>query len=119
VRERKKQPSVAVIFEAHARKQIEALANLMPVWVVESAENNAAAEDVRRKCSAELTVFVKRESESKEDMLARVIYDVDDHHRFDRLFLYGAMLADIDPEVVAAMKFTNVESTDYGCQLIR
>jgi hypothetical protein len=101
VRERKKQPSVAVIFEAHARKQIEALANLMPVWVVESAENNAAAEDVRRKCSAELTVFVKRESESKEDML------------------YGAMLADIDPEVVAAMKFTNVESTDYGCQLIR
>jgi hypothetical protein len=106
--------SVAVIFEVHAQKQLEDLAKLMPVWVIQSSENDMVVANLRENLSTALTVFFGRENEPKQDMCARIIYDVDDHHAFNQLFIYGATPMDIGSEVVSVLKLTQIEPTSYG-----
>lgn len=117
--DRREFQTVAVIFLSSAQKEIEALAATMPVWVIESSENACAATAARQKGVETLTVFFKRVGESKTSMCSRVLYDIDDHHQFDCLEIYGASLSDIDPEVVSALELIDQQQTEYGCRLTR
>lgn len=111
--------AVAVIFAAHAQKQIGILAATMPVWVIESPENANAITEARQRYQSPLTVFFARPGESKMDMCSRILYDIDDHHQCDILELYGVSTDDIDSEVLADLKIHSVHQTEYGCQLTR
>ena len=113
------QLTVAVIFTPDAGKQIGLLAADMPVWVVESAENSAAVAEARKKSQWPLTVFLVRSVESRADMCSRVLFNVDEHHQFIVLKLYGMSVTDIEAETLDILRIRCKQQTDYGCCLSR
>jgi hypothetical protein len=115
----KERLTVAVIFAPNAAKQIELLAGDTPLWVIESSKNVPAVAEARKKHQSPLTVFFVRPGESKMDMCSRVLFNIDDHHEFSELKIYGASLEDIDIAALDVLKIDSKQQTDYGCLLAR
>jgi hypothetical protein len=110
---------VAVIFSLTARADIERLAQCMPVWVIDSKENAAAVQIARRQFPSGLTLFFRLPGESESDRCSRVLFDVDDHHQFSCLEIYGLPLSQIDPITLYELGIRAFTPTDYGCKLNR
>ncbi len=77
---------VAIVFDEHARAQLSTLARRCHVWVVDSGENQMAAQDFWRQggpaedeLAFGVTTFT-RSQQDPEDALAVVLELVEDHH---------------------------------------
>ena len=94
--------SVALVVERNFGTRLSALAARLHVWIIESPSNRAAVEDVWRsvvpeyslECGA--TVFSSDATESSDQAAARVLGDIEVHHReyshdppLERLEIYG------------------------------
>jgi len=101
------------------KKEIEELAGEMPVWVIQSIENDVAVCSARKNKLVGITVFFTIKNESKMETCSRILYNVDDHHQFDRLVIYGAMASDIDSEVLSRLGIVDLQQTKQGCELTR
>lgn len=74
-------PSVAVVLIPDFAAELEGLARRMPVWVIDTAANRAAAERLRHGSShLDVTLFKSSAGASAEEACAGILDMVELHH---------------------------------------
>ncbi len=74
-------PSVAIVLVPDFATEVEALVRQMPVWLIDTPPNRAAAERLWRGSPAlDLTLFSATAGESAEEVCAGIIGTVELHH---------------------------------------
>jgi len=89
--------TIALILDPVFGEKIAPLAEVMPVWVVESAINNEAVDILRPKFqNGHITKFLVMVDEKPSDTMRRVLYAIEEHHGvasqvepYDTLEVYG------------------------------
>jgi hypothetical protein len=118
--------TVAVVLDERFSWRLSALAERVPVWIIDSADNRPAIEslwDARRKRSAgyDVTVFRAVPELSTEDHLAGVLRSVDSHRddesapgRFQVVEMYGIEMTESIRSVLRRRGFDGIEPVGDG-----
>ena len=112
---------VGLVIDAEFGDRIYGLAQQMPVWVISSATNDRAIEACRAALGINcITTLLARAGETKDDLLGRAMYAIDEHHGeesaaipYRTLLLYGAMHAPSE-ELASELGFSSVTATADG-----
>ena len=123
-----KRKTIALVLNLDFGEQVEALAQKMPVWIVESQINTEAVNRIRQ-CSQgffEVTIFFRRSGESERNQFMRALYGLDEHqgnastpNGYDSLLIYSVSPSEIDLQVLKELGFGVVEQTGFGWSAYR
>ena len=104
--------NVAVVFTPDYSEHLQRLAFHTPVWIVETPENRAAAEEawLRAVDWPHIDVTVFRSNETLRTLLAQVVLQ----HEVDAVDVIGATIDDTAREMLAEAGFPRVEPTADG-----
>jgi hypothetical protein len=117
---------VALVVDRHFGQRLNALAARLHVWVCETPVNRQAAEEIWRAhpCfpdSAGVTVFQVEDEESAEDMLIRVLGEIELHHGeyshdppWSILEVYGTGPTPVAEAALHEYSVNRLEATDQG-----
>ncbi|WP_316413565.1 hypothetical protein [Mesoterricola silvestris] len=73
--------SVALVLDESFGNRLSNLAEEMPVWILSSEINDMAVRAARHSHGeGRITTLMRRDGESQEDLLARALYAIEEHH---------------------------------------
>ena len=119
---------VALVLDPNFGEQVLPLARRMPLWIVSSASNDIAVKQARHEHIEEgrITQLLLRAGETPQDLLARAVCSIDEHHgeasqvvAYDTLWVYGAEPQMMSPELMSEIGFKSIVATRDGFSLHR
>lgn len=113
---------VALILDPEFGDQISGIAAEMPIWILSSSRNSSAIQRARQMFpNQQITELLPRDAESRADLLARGLLNVDEHlgpdsssDPYQAVLVYGALSADLSNEVAAQCGFKVIEPNSNG-----
>jgi hypothetical protein len=114
---------IALVLDQNFGTRVLELAKQMPVWIVESEENDSAVKQTRSALGgmAHITSLLLGKGESASDACLRALYEIDEHHGpssldapYDRVLVFGCVPHLITSEVMNDLGFARVSKTDSG-----
>lgn len=111
---------VVLVLDMNFGEKILSFAKSMPVWVVESAENQVAIDHARHN-GITVTTFKLRDGELVEKACARIIQSLDDHYNefsqeqgYSELECIGITLAKVSLRPFIELGFDTFSVTAFG-----
>ena len=104
--------NVAIVFTPDYSEQLQRLAFHTPVWIVETPENRAAAEEAWHEAVEwpHITMTVFRSNETLRTVLAQVEL----HHEVDGVDVVGMTLDEAARDALSSAGFQRVQETADG-----
>jgi len=116
--------SIALVLDPDFAEKIIPLSKTMPVWIISSPANDAICKEIHHKSAdSQITRIFSRADETKNDLIARSIYLIDEHHGisscsqpYESIIIYGASEAEIGSDVLDSIGACLMKNSD-GLQL--
>lgn len=113
--------SVALVLNPNFGDQLSDLSKKMPIWIISTPANDEAVKLARQNFNQiEITTLYLRPNEMPSDLLARAIYDIEEHHGatsktnpYITLQVYGSM-EKLSQQIAAELKFEVITFTADG-----
>ncbi len=122
---KKNDVQVGLILKQDFGENIVHFAERMPVWVIESEQNNVVIDRLRKAnmdgAEFSITTFPARERESKEKCCERIVGSLDDHHNdfsqtpgYTELVVIGVFMNEVSQQPFLSLGFNRFLPTDAG-----
>lgn len=116
---------VALVLDIDFTKKIAPLAEIMPIWIIDTPQNRIAVEKIRNAVSSRsvepITMFQSKPGESTEQSCERIVQSLDEHHNeysqtpgYTELMIIGASLSKISLTPFLELEFNQFFSTETG-----
>jgi hypothetical protein len=114
----------ALVLEPMFGDECISLRELMPVWIIDSSQNRAAVEKIRKSGlpeESDVTMFQTRDGESLVMACERIVLSLDDHYNehsqtpgYTELNVIGVSLGDVSLRPFLELNFDEFVRTDTG-----
>ena len=114
----------ALVLEPMFGDECISLRELMPVWIIDSSQNRAAVEKIRKSGlpeESDVTMFQTRDGESLVMACERIVLSLDDHYNehsqtpgYTELTVIGVSLGDVSLRPFLELNFDEFVRTDTG-----